>query len=108
MTNPPLRIIHARSFGARLGGLLARAPLEHHEALLLSPCASVHTFFMRYAIDVAFCSRDGTVLKVVTLKPWRMAACRGARTTLELRAGMAAHHGVVVGKRLDSIAEGMS
>lgn len=96
-----LTISHARSFAARLGGLLARPPLRDDEALYLSPCSSVHTFFMRYAIDVAFLDRNGRVLKVVTLAPWRAAACLGAAGTLELRAGQAARRGVTVGALVD-------
>ncbi len=86
----PLTIHRAQSFGARLGGLLVRAPLREDEALYLLPCASVHTAFMRYAIDVVFVDRSGQVLKVVArLKPWRMAWCPGAHGALELRAGQA-------------------
>ena len=105
MTVPTLSISHARSFLARLGGLLARPPLRDDEALYLAPCSSVHTLFMRYAIDVAFLDRSARVLKVVTLPPWRMAACFGACGTLELRAGQAERLGVTVGARIDLAAQ---
>lgn len=101
MADSTLHIVQARTFLARLGGLLARRPLRDHEALYLAPCSSVHTFFMRYPIDVAFLDRKGRVLKVVTLAPWRVGACLGAHAALELRAGQAARRGVVVGKWLD-------
>jgi uncharacterized membrane protein (UPF0127 family) len=101
MTGTPLRIAHARTFGARLGGLLARPPLRDDEALYLAPCASVHTFFMRYAIDVAFVDRAGRVLKVVTLAPWRAAGCVGAHAALELRAGQARCRGLAPGVTVD-------
>jgi hypothetical protein len=98
MTPSALKISHARSFLARLGGLLSRAPLLDDEALYLAPCASIHTLFMRYAIDVAFVARDGRVLKLVTVAPWRAAACLGAHGVLEMRAGQAGRLGVVVGE----------
>ena len=101
MTAATLTISQARSFRARLGGLLARPPLRDDEALYLAPCASVHTCFMRYAIDVAFLDRAGRVLKVATLAPWRAAACLGAAGTLELRAGQAAARGITVGAVVD-------
>ena len=101
MTDSSLSIVHARSFVARLGGLLARAPLGADEALYLAPCASVHTFFMRYPIDVAFIDRAGRVMKIVTLAPWRAAACLGARGALELRAGQARRLGIAVGAVVD-------
>lgn len=89
-----LTVHRARTFGARLAGLLGRPPLRPDEALYLAPCASVHTCFMRYPIDVVFLDPAGRVLKVVEhLRPWRMAACRGARAALELRAGGAARYG---------------
>ncbi len=96
-----LTILPARTFLSRLGGLLARAPLNEREALYLAPCSSVHTMLMRYAIDVAFVDRGGRVLKVVTLAPWRAAACFGARGVLELRAGQARRWGIVAGAEVD-------
>lgn len=86
-----LRLRRADTFLGRLAGLLAMAPLQAGEGLLLSPCASVHTAFMRYAIDVVFLDRAGVIKKIVpALKPWRMAACAGAYQTLELAAGQCA------------------
>ncbi|MDP2371654.1 MAG: DUF192 domain-containing protein [Rhodoferax sp.] len=85
-----LKVRRADTFLRRLAGLLAMAPLQSGEGLLLAPCASVHTAFMRYAIDVVFLDRAGVIQKIVpTLKPWRMAACVGAYQTLELAAGQA-------------------
>ncbi len=52
----------AVTFGARLRGLLFRNPNDI--ALVLTPCKSVHTFGMKYPIDIAFIGRDGRVLKV--------------------------------------------
>lgn len=98
----PLLIHHARTFWQRLGGLLARPRLLPHEALHLAPCSSVHTCFMRYAIDVAFVDRDGTVRKLVArLAPWRAAWCWGAHGVVELAAGQAASHDIAPGVRLD-------
>lgn len=83
-----LTIHRARGFWARLGGLLAREPLQAHEALYLAPCNSVHTFFMRYSIDVAFLDESGRVMKLVSdLRPWRITGCLGAHGVIELRSG---------------------
>ena len=49
-----MRIHVARSFLQRARGLLGRAPLAADEALLIRPCSSIHTFGMRFAIDVVF------------------------------------------------------
>lgn len=97
-----LRIRRADTFLSRLAGLLAIAPLQAGEGLLLSPCASVHTAFMRYAIDVVFLDRAGMIKKIVpALKPWRMAACAGAYQTLELAAGAAARLQFAPGRAVD-------
>ncbi len=89
----------------RLRGLLARPPLANGEALLLTPCSSVHTCFMTYAIDIVYVDRKGQVLKVVpALPPWRMSAALGAAMTFELAAGQAAACALVPGRRLQLVA----
>lgn len=74
----------------RLRGLLLRKPLDAvaPEALLIKPCASVHTFGMAYPLDLVFLNREGQVCGWKQgIKPWRVAACRQAEATLELHAG---------------------
>ena len=78
----------AESFGSRLRGLLGTRGLEAGEGLLIPGTSSVHTHFMRFAIDVVFLDGEGRVAKVVRgLRPWRVAGARGARDVLELPAG---------------------
>lgn len=94
-TPPGLRVRHAATFWQRLGGLLALPRLTSGEALHLAPCGSVHTCFMRYAIDVVYLDAQGRVLKIVPgLRPWRFSACLGARSCLELLAGEAERLGL--------------
>jgi uncharacterized protein len=82
-------------------GLLGRTGLGAGEGLLIRPTSSIHTFFMRFAIDVVFIDRAGVVLKVVAaVRPWRLAGSRGARCALELRAGEAEARGIRPGDRL--------
>ena len=92
----------AESHWARLVGLMGRRVLPEGGGLLIRPCSSVQTTFMRFAIDVVFLDRDGQVVKIVPeLKPYRGAfGGRGARSALELPAGAAAHCGIAVGDRL--------
>jgi uncharacterized protein len=91
----------------RMRGLLGRDGLEPGEGILIKPTNSVHMFFMRFAIDVVFVDREMAVRKVVeTLRPWRMAGCRGARAALELPAGAASRSGITVGERLSLEAVG--
>ena len=73
---------------SRRRGLLGRDSLARGAALIIAPCSSVHTFFMRFAIDVVFVARDGRVLKTYsTLVPWRIAFSIGAFAVIELPAG---------------------
>ncbi|HZQ74543.1 MAG TPA: DUF192 domain-containing protein [Burkholderiales bacterium] len=96
------RVWRARSAWERLRGLLGRAPLAPDEALLIEPCASVHTFGMRYPIDLAFLDRNGRVLRIVAaVKPRRVALRPGARATLEMAPGAAAALGLRTGDRLE-------
>jgi uncharacterized membrane protein (UPF0127 family) len=85
----------------RLRGLWGRSALAADEGLLLRPCGSVHTWFMRFPIDVVFCERDLRVLAVAAdVPPWRMRGQRGAKVTIELAAGEAARRGVEPGVQL--------
>jgi len=80
-------------------GLLGRSSLAPDEGMLFRPAGSIHMFFMRFAIDAVFCTRELEVIDVVRdLKPWRMAARRGAKVVVELPVGGAA--GVEPGDRL--------
>lgn len=80
-------------------GLLGRDDLPTEQALALAPCSSVHTFFMRFAIDILFVSRNGEVLRIRrAVRPWRLAARLGAFAVIEMAAGAAA--GVRAGDRL--------
>jgi uncharacterized membrane protein (UPF0127 family) len=80
---------------ARRQGLLKRASLSPHAALVLAPCFMVHTAFMQFDIDIIFVDRQGTVQHVVKrMPPWRMAACRHAYATIELAAGTLDQHAV--------------
>ncbi|WEN42642.1 hypothetical protein CKCBHOJB_02241 [Thauera sp. GDN1] len=109
---PPLAIQRAERWFDRLRGLLGSPPPAPGHALLIAPCASVHTAFMRYPIDVVFLDRRGRILEVIeALPPWRMAACWRARQTLELAAGEARRLGLAPGTSVvipDSIAHGAS
>ena len=69
------RVRRARGAWGRARGLLGRPPPAPGEGLALIPCGAVHTWGMRYALDVLFFDRAGRVTRVVrNLPPWRMAA----------------------------------
>jgi uncharacterized membrane protein (UPF0127 family) len=92
----------ARGFVPRLVGLLGRSSLREEEALVLDPCSSVHTAFMRFPIDVVYVDRAGQVIKVVShLKPFRMSGVlRGRCSVIELPSGTIASTGTAPGDQL--------
>lgn len=72
----------------RRRGLLGRKSLGHGEGLWIVPCEAVHTFGMRFAIDLVFLDRRNVVRKVrSSVPPWRLSGCFRARSVLELAAG---------------------
>ncbi len=91
----------ARSLWSRFRGLMGQRSLPEGQGLLLEPCSSIHCMFMRFPIDVIFLDREGRVVKVAAeVKPWRLAAAKGARSALELPAGIAARSDTAAGDRI--------
>jgi len=90
---------------SRRRGLLGRDTLDRGAALIIAPCSSIHTLFMRFAIDVVFVARDGRVLKTYsTLVPWRIALSIGAFAVIELPAGTIAQADAKPGDTLQLVS----
>lgn len=83
-------------------GLMFRSELPAGHGLLLRPCSSIHMFFMRIPLDVAFVDADGRVLHLLHgIRPWRVSRIvRRARAAYELPAGTLAAAGVERGTEL--------
>jgi uncharacterized membrane protein (UPF0127 family) len=83
------RVEEAARWGERLKGLLGRSELPEGEGLHIVPCNSIHMFFMRFPIDVAFLDPEGRVVRAIhRIKPWRATRVYlEARSALELKAG---------------------
>ncbi len=85
-----LRLAEARSPRARTLGLALLDHPPRGEALLLRRCGSVHTFGMRFAIDVLFLDRHGQLARIVRgVPPRRVLWCAGAAAVVEICAGEA-------------------
>ncbi|MFC0253906.1 DUF192 domain-containing protein [Massilia consociata] len=90
-----LELMMAASTLERMRGLLGRAALGPRQGMLLPHCGMIHTFGMRYPIDVVYLDRRNRVLKVsAALAPRRMDGHWRARSVLELAAGSAAACGI--------------
>ncbi len=78
----------ADSAAMRNKGLLGRDCISPGEGLWIIPCASVHTFWMRFPIDLVYLDRKKRIRKLICeVRPWRLSACYWAHSVLELPAG---------------------
>ncbi len=87
----------------RMKGLLGRESLPRGHAMLISPCNSIHMFFMRFAIDVLFLDKDGKVVRAIQrLRPWRATRVYlSARCVLALWVGAIEESGTQAGDVID-------
>jgi uncharacterized membrane protein (UPF0127 family) len=98
------RVAVADSSGARRTGLLRHERLTAGEGLWIVPCEAVHTFGMKFAIDVVFLSRKQRVLKIRESMPRRrISVCLRAHSVLELASGQSAATGLAVGDQLEIV-----
>jgi uncharacterized membrane protein (UPF0127 family) len=73
---------------SRTRGLLGRDGLADGAALVIAPTNAIHTFGMRFPIDVIYAARDGRVVKLRRrMVPWRISAALGAFAVIEMAEG---------------------
>ena len=70
--------------------------------LLINPCSSIHTCFMRYAIDVVFLDEENTTVHILhSIPPYRFSpVIQGAVKVLELPAGVCSSTNTVIGDKI--------
>jgi uncharacterized membrane protein (UPF0127 family) len=86
----------------RRTGLLKHAHLDPGDGLWIAPCESVHSFFMKFTIDVLYLDRKHCVKKIrPEMAPWRISGCLTAHSVLELPAGTIARSGTQAGDQLE-------
>jgi uncharacterized membrane protein (UPF0127 family) len=90
----------ARTRRERTRGLLGRDGFTG--AFLLRKCRQVHTAGMRFAIDVAFCDADGYVVRISTLRPWRISpVVWRSKLVIEAEAGAFERWSLRVGDQVE-------
>lgn len=93
---------HANTWSSRLIGLLNKENLPDAESMLLDPANQVHTFFMRFGIDVLFLDSENKILCIKHLKPWRLSPLIfKSKKILETRFEQTKKLGLKVGDRLE-------
>ena len=86
-------------------GLLGRDNMPEGLAMIIAPSNAIHTWFMRFPIDIVFARRDGRVVKIRQhVKPWRIAVSWRAFAAIELAAGTADRLKLIPGDRLTIVA----
>jgi uncharacterized membrane protein (UPF0127 family) len=89
----------AKTFIKRFKGLMFKKSLQKGEGIVLVPCSSIHTFFMKFSIDVLFLDKKHTVLLQENALPPRkmIGPIKGARYVVELPSGTMEKHGNIEG-----------
>ena len=90
----------AITFIDRLVGLLSSRGLPIDNGMHFPKCSAVHTFGMRFAIDVLFLDAECRVVKIVTMPGWRIKMYSKADSVLELKAGASSYHAIKIGQML--------
>lgn len=95
-------VILADSFLKRSKGLLGKKSFEKENTLWIKRCQSIHTFFMRFSIDVVFVDKDLKVTNMyLSLKPWRVTPYAfKAKSVFEFSAGTINPDEVAIGDQL--------
>lgn len=82
------RILMADTFWTRAKGLLGRKGLHKGEGLIITPCSSIHSFWMRFPFDAVFLDKNQVVIRAVSgVLPFRILQAKGSRHVVELPAG---------------------
>jgi len=81
-------LVGAFDSASRRTGLLHHKSFPEGHGLVIAPTNAVHTFFMHFAIDLAFVSKEGRIVKIrAAVRPWRLAGALWAYAVIELPAG---------------------
>jgi uncharacterized protein len=98
-------VLTAFDSASRRKGLLGLDSLPEGAAMIIAPSNAVHTFFMKFPIDIAFVSKDGRVLKTRHAVPARrLAASLRAFAVIELPGGTLARSRTEPGDMLELVA----
>ena len=98
------RLLPALDSASRKTGLLKHTALGDGEAMIIAPSNAVHTWFMKFDLDLLFVRRDGRVVKTrAGVKPWRMSAALHAFAVIEMRSGTLAERETLPGGLLEVV-----
>jgi len=98
------KMIMATNILSRMKGLMFSESLPDCDGFLIAPCNSIHTFFMRYPLDIIFLDQNFNIVKVLyDLSPWRMTWIYfKSYQVLEMKAGTLKKN-LNIGEKLEAI-----
>ncbi len=92
----------ADSFLKRAKGLLGKSAISANNAMVIIPCNAIHTFFMRFNIDVIFISDENKIISLhKTVKPWKVLRQLSAKYVVELPDNTINNAGLKEGQLLE-------
>lgn len=94
-----LDVMMADSFLGRLRGLLGRKSIKEEQCMMIVPCNSIHTFFMKFPIDAVFVDKDHKVVLIIhDIHPGRISPLvKTAHAVIEMQSGKAVREGISIG-----------
>jgi uncharacterized membrane protein (UPF0127 family) len=97
-------MVEAKNIFYRMKGLMFSKQLPNCDGFLISPCNSIHTFFMLYDLDIVFLDKDFETVKIIyNMSPWKMTWIYfRARHVLEMKAGTLSKM-LKIGDKLEAI-----
>lgn len=99
-------VVTAFDSASRRRGLLGLAAMPAGQAMIIAPSSAIHTWSMRFAIDVAFITKTGRIVKIRSnVPPRRIAASFGAFAVIELASGTLEASGTTTGDTVSLVAQ---
>lgn len=94
----------ATTFWQRLLGLLGKKDLSVEQGLIIEPCKIVHTFFMKFALDIIFLNQRDRVVNIIeNMPPNRISPfINEAQVVVELKAGVSKNKEIRLGNKIIS------
>ncbi len=92
----------AKNFFPRFMGLMGKKNLSEGSCLIITPCNSIHMFFMKIPLDIIFIDKNSKVLHIIeSIKPWRISKIiRNSHSVIELPVGTLSKSKTTIGDQL--------
>ncbi|MCK8059957.1 MULTISPECIES: DUF192 domain-containing protein [unclassified Fusibacter] len=96
-----VEVVKMETFFTRLTGLMGRSTIDSGKFYLLTPCSSIHTFFMKLSLDVVFVDETDQILALHrNIGKNKMLYHRGAKAVLEGRVGLIDEYHLKIGEQI--------